>query len=341
MDLESGRGPLVRTPAAAAYRALVGASKLLYNTAKSPAAGIFAAKLGKRAYDYMGSRKRQRTNGSSRVKTKSRASPLTTQKDISVTRPSADKSKSFRRFQKKVRLALQAEQPRQIYTKGFKEDLNSSTNALQSIGGTYWGDNNCTGSGDLFQIFKTAFAVTTAVECEQYKIHLGSMGIKLQIKNEYDGVAFVDLYMCTARKAQVAQSAPKTAWDAYFADMVSVGSTFSAWDSMTPYHNANWCRHWKIKKKWSVKLAAFDTFAIEQGRRVNRIIQGRQIQDQGISPGQIMFIYFVRGGPASQPLSNNPSGISPNSIRVSAQKTFFFREVAGANQKDEIDMTDV
>jgi len=342
MDLERQASNLRRSPyRSLAFLAGYGVRKLQDAATSAPAAAVYAAHLAKKGIDMYNSRKRARKSPStSRVlKAKTRTTPLTTQRDISVSRGGKDKSKSFRRFQKKVRLALQAEQPRQIYTKLFKQDLSTAL-ATQSIGGTYWGDNNGSGSADLYEIFKSAFSVASTAACEQYKVHLGSMGIKLQILNEFAGDVYIDVYMCSARKAQPSASTPKAAWDAYFADMAAIGTVSSTDPAITPYANANWCRYWKIKKKWSVKLKALESFAIEQGRRVNRVIPGRQIQDQGISPGQIMFMYFARGAPNAAPAENNSAGISGNAIRVSVQKTFFFREVASAQQKDEIDMTD-
>lgn len=278
----------------------------------------------------------KRSVGNRRSSTRS----LTTQRDSFSVVNRHKNSRAFRRFRSKVHAALQLDQPRQIYS--FLGNAQHSTVAPSqelSIGGTYFGDNNGTGSADLWNMFKDAYTLAAVADAEGYKLQLGSGGMKIQMRNTGSSEVYISLYFCRARKAQPSSSAPKTAWDAYFADMANVGAVTSTDPAMTPYMNANWCRYWKIMKTQVFKIKAGETADTEFGRRYNRIISGRNLQDAGIAPGQMMVMWFIRSPPASTTPVSGSAGLDVHSVFISWQKSFTYREVSSGQPRDEIGQT--
>lgn len=278
----------------------------------------------------------KRSVGNKRRSTRS----LTTQRDSFSVVNRQKNSRAFRRFRSKVHAALQLDQPRQIYS--FLGNAQHSTVAPSqelSIGGTYFGDNNCTGSADLWNMFKDAYTLAAVADAEKYKLQLGSGGMKIQMRNTGSAEVYITLYFCRARKAQPSGSTPKVAWDAYFADMSNVGAVTSTDPAMTPYMNANWCRYWKIQRTQVFKIKAGETADTEFGKRYNRIVSGRQLQDQGVSPGQMMVMWFIRSPPASTTPVSGSAGLDVHSVFMSWQKSFSYREVNGGQSTDEIGQT--
>lgn len=272
---------------------------------------------------------------------------LTSQRDVTTRNVRQRQSKGFLKFQRRVRQALQADQPRQIYTsqyKTVKDTTSVGTDDSLSVGGILLAAEGVQYQSDMWNIFKDAYTLSAREDAESYKIHLKSAGLDLTFRNlsSTDQVS-ISLYFCRARQDQpreatVADSIPEAKWLEYFADMTSVGTVSATKPEMTPYMNANWTRYWKIYKNQELVIKPLEFVDLQLGRKYNRIVNGKRIQDVDVTKGTMMVFYMIRGAPQTSVTS--ASGFGQHKVSVIALKTYNYAEVVGPQTKDEIGQTE-
>lgn len=310
--------------------------------AKGYAARKAASSLVNAAASAAGSMYKKWRNRNKRTLRTTRSRPaVTTQRDV-VSTGTRKQSRSLRRFAKRVRLALAAEAPRQIYMAQGKGNTSwagaAGTQPVQDVRGVYLGDLNTSAQGDLWNIFKDSYSLAAVADAEKYKISLRNMTLDLQIKNTGTEQCYVTVYRIMARQNVDSTADLNSLWQTYFSDMGSVGAVTYDHPGMTPYHVPNFVRYFKIMAKSEFIIKPDESVSLQLRRFVNRTINGRILQDidgalQGFTCG---LLFTVRGVPEN---TADNSGLTGYNLSWSYQTSYFYQEVPNSQTGDEIGQT--
>lgn len=250
--------------------------------------------------------------------------------------------KAWSRFRSKVRAAIQADNPRHLYQAVYKAS-GSSTDSTAGFDGVYFLDLNTTSQGDVFNVFKDAYA-TTAGDMDNYKLYLQGGSIEFMIKNTHaSNPAEIDVYECIARRDDTQTGIPGTLWNTYFNDMDAIGTVGSGHPGLTPFRVPNFARSWKVTKVTKFMLDPGKAMSTSMNAKLNRVISGLKLsQSITIMKGFTrMYFFRVRGVPEnSTPTGSNPaSGLGAWSVAWSAITNINYQTLPTSDQTEDVDQT--
>lgn len=263
--------------------------------------------------------------------------PVTGQRDYRSTVTGGKRGRSFNKFRAKVRAALAADSPRQIYTALLKGSQSSAT-GVQNVQGIYLGDLNTTAQGDIWNIFKDAYTLAAVADAEKYKINLMSMQQETQFKNNGEDALQLSIYTLACRNDLDDVDTLLDRWLAWFGDMTAVGVVDATDVGLTPFHIPNFLRYFKIMGKTDHVIKPNEVVTVVQRKRVNRVIDGRILQDIGGARRKLTraFFYTVKGSPEN---TVSTSGLTGFNLAWSNQNSYFYKTVSGSNLTDTIGQT--
>lgn len=256
---------------------------------------------------------------------------VTTQRDAVSSYGGGRGSRSFRRFRARVRAALIAEQPPQIYQQVYKNSVGSSGGDLSSRG-VYLCDVNVSSWGDIWNVFKDAYSLSATTDAENRSIYLKSAMLKLQLRNASSDATgsecFVSVYHLVARQDIDTNEEIGNLYATYFSDMSDVGSTAASHPSMSPYSCPNFLKDWKILKVTRIKLKKDESAEFTLRKSFNRRINGRIIQDIDCAKRGITHaLMFQVHGTATNSEHVSGSGLGGFTINYSSQSTIWYRKI--------------
>jgi len=282
---------------------------------------------------------RGKRSGSYRFKS---TRPVTQQHDVRAALTRQRGGKSWSRFRSKVRAALQADNPRHLYQAVYK-NAASATDSIAGFGGTFFLDLNTTAQGDIFNVFKDAYA-TTSTDIDNYKLYVKSAQVDFMLKNTHaTNPLEVDLYECVARRDDSQAGDVNTIWNTYFSDMDAIGTVSSSHPAMTPYHVPNFIRSWKVIKSTKFMVDPGKSISTQQRASLNRVMSGLKIS-QGVSVQKgltRMFLFRVRGVPENATATGSlpPSGLGAWSIAWSQLTSISYQPMPTGDQTEDIDQS--
>lgn len=263
--------------------------------------------------------------------------PITGERDYRSTVMRRGGNRSMRKFRAKVRAALAADAPRQIYTTLLKQ-AQVDAGGILNVNGIYLGDLDTTTQGDIWNIFKDAYGLTTVADAENRKIHLMSMAQELQMRNLGTDQCQVSIYTLQCRNDLDLQTDFTSNWITWFADMSTVGAVSNVDAALTPFHVPTFLRYWKILAKNDHLIKPGEVVSVVQRKRVNRVIQGRTLQDIGGARAGLTraFFWTVKGVPANTAAT---SGLTGFNLAISNQNSYFYKNVVSDVATDTIGQT--
>lgn len=318
--------------AAYAYGALKSGAKDAFRTGIRTLSSA-AIKAGAR---YLGRR-------SSRGRTVKSNKAVTQQHDIrNAMRYSRRGGRAWRKFRSKVRAAIQADNPKHLYQAVYKAS-GSNTDSVAGFDGVYFLDLNTTNQGDIFNVFKDAFA-TTAADLDNYKIYLQSATCEFMLKNTHaSNPCEIDLYEAVARRDDTQTGTPGSLWSAYFADMDAVGTVTSGHPGLTPFRVANFSRSWKVTKVTKFMLDPGKALSTNMSAQLNRVLAGVRLANSVTIQKGLTRMYFfrVRGVPenATATGTNPPSGLGAWSVAWSAITNINYQSLPTGKQTEDVDQS--
>lgn len=267
---------------------------------------------------------------------------VTTQRDVRSGSGGARGRKISRAFRAKVRAALQADNPRHLYQAVYKSG-GSSTDSIAGFDGVYFLDNNTTAQGDLFNVFKDAYA-TTAADLDNYKVYLDKAKIDFMIKNTHaTNQVEVDLYELVARRDDTQTGTPASLWQTYFADMDAVGTVTYDHPGLTPYDVPNFIRSWRVVKTTKFLIDPGKSISTSMSAALNKVMSGMKLsQSNTILRGVTRaYLFRVRGAPENATATGTrpASGLGAWSVAWSALTNIHYQSMPTSDQTEDVDQS--
>lgn len=281
----------------------------------------------------------KRGGGKRRARTTARrtkiSAPITTQRDFAKTTSTRRRRGSDYKFRMRVRAAMQADMPQRTYQALLKGgDL--VTDGTQGYKGVYLLDLNTTAQGDIWNVFKDAYGLSSVADAENKSVFLKSASLDLQFYNlSTETQVYITCYTVVARRDNDINQSIGDQFTTFFQDEAAIGTVSAAHPSMTPYDVPNFLRYWKILRAYRLLIKPGESSAVSIRKSLNRKINGRSLQDndacvRGLTHG---FFFQMRGVPLN---SIYDSGLSGYNVTYSAQTTIHYRQTAGDASADTI-----
>lgn len=295
-------------------KALAGGAKYIARYAgrrlASAAAGAATKYAGKVA---MSAYRKYRRRGRSQTL----ARPITTQRDSAVTYVSNRQRSSTRRFARRVRDAMIADQPLQTYQTLRKARItsNAGENSYDSFEVL---DVRGSNQSDLSNVFKDAFGGTgIAADYEDNRLYVRNAVSQLVLRNPGAEEVMIDLYELQTRR-DVSQTTIKEVYVDAVNDMSAVGTVAPTFIGMTLFDCPEFGRNFKIAKRRSIKLKGGESVSVMMRTRLNRVIPGKRITTATLAiPGITRaWFMFMRGVP-----TNNVSAAGTPAATIDALHT--------------------
>jgi len=227
-------------------------------------------------------------------------------------------SRKLLRFRNRVNRAMLLNVPLQAYQAIYKVQM-ASLAGLQGIQSVTLLDTNMTDQGDLFNVFKDAFGVSTVTDMTNKKVFLKTavLDVMLSVPNENVPV-MVQVYEIETRRSYTETvSTLATAFGNEFNETTAIGgSTSAAFPSVTPFSNPNFCTYFKVKRCRNILLKPGESATMQMRRRLNRYIDGNLMENvgsclKGVTCG---YLLFGRGWAAN----DTGAGYAASTVNVSS-----------------------
>lgn len=285
---------------------------------------------------WMGSSSRKRKS----IRTKRRRSSYsrnstTTQRDTATKYVSRRADKSFLAFRKKVRAAIQADNPLCIYQSFLKGNV-SSVNGFVARFGFYIADLNTTNQGDLWNIFKDAYGLAAASDAAGYKIYLKSACMDLQMRNTSTTAdVWADVYELMCRSDLEDVNDPASQFATEFGKLADIGVTSVANPQVTPFQVPGFLRNWRVVRAKTYHIKRSDSVAMQVRRRMNRMINGADLEEAQAGKRKLTtaFLVLIKGTAGN---TATDSGLLGTTVDYSVQLSYNYQEVTAAAVQDTI-----
>lgn len=239
---------------------------------------------------------------------------LTDQRNSAVIPARRRIPKRWRKFVNKVNSAVQAVQPRCVYSSVGKGQTTGADDA-QQWSGAWFADLNTSATADIWNCFKDAYGLAAVADADKYKLFINRVYSQFQI-NTFSGGngSQIDLYLVVCRQDVDDFGTPLGQVTEYFQDMTSIGVTSVSDPNVDLFMIPNFTRMFKILKTYKFLIDTGKTIRVEHSFAVNRYIKGKDLEDvqmlKGLTHG---WIYRIRGPPAGGTAGNAGLGaISSN-----------------------------
>lgn len=212
-------------------------------------------------------------------------------------------SRALIRFRNRVNRAMLLNVPLQVYQAVYKVQSTNITGS-QQIESVALLDTSMTDQGDLFNIFKDAYAVTTTADMTNKKLFLKSAALNVALSIPLDATAaIIDVYEVETRKSYTETVATlAAAFIAEFTENTAVGGSISVnHPSVTPFSNPNFCSYFKVKRAKQILLKPGETATMQMRRKLGRYFDGNQMENVGSAYKGLTcgYIIMTRGNAAN------------------------------------------
>lgn len=352
MDIERGRS-LTRTPSSAAYRALSGTARLLYNSATHPGIAPFVAaaasrsrsrslpptppptpRPGKRMRGRSMSRSTSRSRSRSGARRSYRSSGLTTnQRDVSQRYRRSGRGRvgrGVRRFRYRVMQTVNANQPLSVFCYSKSFNLTSAVNEKNVYGvGLYTTQmNDQTDLKDL--LLDAGIDIAAAAPNPQLssRVVIKSACLDVQITNRGAKDALLDIYEVIAVRDSGSTDTVGTQFQKMFDQMTTIGAKDYKNCAVSVFENPVFCRHYKVISKKETQIPPGDIVTMQMRNGKDKSISPNSVINYPSSiPKLARFYVFIHQGVPED--SAGTPRISASTLTISFQKAYKYAIMSG------------
>lgn len=220
------------------------------------------------------------------------ARPITTQRDSALTYVSRRQRSGVRRFARRVRDAITADQPLQTYQvlRKARVQANAGENSYDSFEVL---DVKGSNQSDLTNVFKDAFGGTgIAADYEDNRLYVRNAVSNLVMRNPGTEEVMVDVYELQTRR-DVSSTTIKDVYVDAVNDMTAVGTVASTFIGMSLFDCPEFGRNFKIAKRRTMKLKPSESVSLMMRSKLNRVIPGKRITTATLALPRVTRAWFI------------------------------------------------